>query len=73
MTKFLKADFQTGYSMKVLIRSFYRSITDGLPLPIPYKEILRTSRIMDEIFSQLSSAQNAMRAGHSRNVPVERW
>jgi len=73
MTKFLKADFQTGYSMKVLIRNFYRSITDGLPLPIPYKEILRTSRIMDEIFSQLSSAQNAMRAGHSRNVPVERW
>jgi len=73
MTKFLKVDFQTGYSMKVLIRSFYRSITDGLPLPIPYKEILRTSRIMDEIFSQLSSAQNAMRAGHSRNVPVERW
>jgi predicted dehydrogenase len=73
MTKFLKADFQTGYSMKVLIRSFYRSITDGLPLPIPYKEILRSSRIMDEIFSQLSSAQNAMRAGHSRNVPVERW
>ncbi len=73
MTKFLKADFQTGYSMKVLIQTFYRSINDGLAPPIPYKEILRTSRIMDEIFSQLSSAQNAIRAGHSRNVPVERW
>ncbi len=72
MTRFLKADFQTGYSMKVLIQAFYRSIIDGFALPIPYKEILRTSRIMDEIFSQLSSAQNAIRAGHSRNVPVER-
>jgi hypothetical protein len=72
MTKFLKADFQTGYSMKVLIRTFYRSITDRLPLPIPYKEILRTSRIMDEIFSQLSSGQNAIGAGQSRNVPIER-
>src|SRR5882724_5690559 len=72
MTKFLKADFQTGYSMKVLIRKFYRSITDGLALPIPYTEILRTARIMDEIFTQLSSAQNALRAGQSKNVPVER-
>ncbi len=72
MTKFLKADFQTGYSMKVLIRTFYRSITDGSALPIPYTEILRTSRIMDEIFSQLSSAQSALRAKHFKNVPVER-
>jgi len=72
MAKFLKADFQTGYSMKVLIRKFYRSITDGLALPIPYTEILRTARIMDEIFTQVSSAQNALRAGQSKNVPVER-
>jgi hypothetical protein len=72
MTKFLKADFQTGYSMKVLIRTFYRSIAEGLPLPIPYGEILQTSRIMDEIFSQLGSAQNPIRVGHSRNVPAER-
>jgi len=72
MTKFLKADFQTGYSMKVLIQSFYRSITEGLPLPIPYEEILWTSRVMDEIFSQLNSAQNAAGVGQQRNVPVER-
>jgi predicted dehydrogenase len=72
MAKFLKADFQTGHSLKILIQSFYRSITDGSALPIPYKEILRTSRIMDEIFSQLSSAQNLIRDGHSGNVPIER-
>jgi predicted dehydrogenase len=69
--KFLKADFHAGYRMKVLIRTFYRSIMDGSPLPIPYREILRTSRIMDEIFSQLSSAQNSIRAGDGRKVPVE--
>lgn len=53
--KFLRADFQTGYGMKVLIQNFYSSIVDGKPVPIPYDEILRTSRIMNEIFSQLNS------------------
>lgn len=70
--KFLKADFQTGYSMKVLIQAFYRSITDGSPLPIPYEEILRTSRIMDDIFSQLNSAQNVAWTSRRGKVPVER-
>ena len=55
MLKFMKADFQMGYGMKVLIRSFYRSITEGTQVPIPYEEILRTARIMDDIFAQLSS------------------
>jgi predicted dehydrogenase len=55
MKKFLKADFQEGYSMKFLVQSFYRSISDGAPLPIPYSEIRRTARIMDEVFSQLRS------------------
>jgi predicted dehydrogenase len=63
--KFLKADFQDGYGMKVLIQNLYRSISDGGPLPIPYSEILRTSRIMDQIFSQLGPAQNAPGAGRS--------
>lgn len=56
--KFLRADFQTGYGMKVLIQNFYSSIVDGKPVPIPYDEILRNSRIMNEIFSQLNSPHN---------------
>jgi predicted dehydrogenase len=72
MRRFIEADFQTGYGMKVLIQTFYRSIADGSALPIPYKEIRRTSRIMDEIFSQLSSAQNTTRVGHRTKLPVER-
>ena len=39
--------------MKFLIESFYQSIIHGSPLPIPYREILVTARIMDSIFREL--------------------
>jgi capsular polysaccharide biosynthesis protein len=39
--------------MKDLIEYFYRSIRENNPVPIPYREILLTSRIMDTIFEQL--------------------
>ena len=51
---FLKKDFHMKSGMKYLIESFYRSIVDGEPLPISYREILLTARIMDEIFAQLN-------------------
>jgi predicted dehydrogenase len=51
---FLVRDFHMKSGMKFLIESFYRSIVDGAPLPIPYREILLTARIMDEIFNQIS-------------------
>ena len=38
--------------LKYLIEAFYRSIAQGVPLPIPYREIVLTARIMDEIFEQ---------------------
>jgi hypothetical protein len=40
--------------MNYLIESFYRSIEKDAPLPIPYREILLTARIMDDIFAQLN-------------------
>jgi predicted dehydrogenase len=43
---------------KRLFESFYRSITEGTPLPIPYREILLTSRIMDAIFEQACAREN---------------
>jgi predicted dehydrogenase len=52
---FWRRDFQMKSGMKVLIESFYRSITQGEPLPIPYREIVLTARIMDAIFEQLNS------------------
>ena len=57
MKKFAKADFQMGYGMKFLIRGFYNSITDNAPVPIPYREIILTAKIMDTIFAQLAQSR----------------
>ncbi|MGH9396516.1 MAG: Gfo/Idh/MocA family protein [Terriglobia bacterium] len=54
---FLRNDFHMKSGMKYLIESFYRSIVDGVPVPIPYREILLTARIMDKIFAQLGAQQ----------------
>jgi predicted dehydrogenase len=53
MRLFLARDFHMDYGMKYLIESFYRSILQGAPIPIPYREILLTARIMDAIFDQV--------------------
>jgi predicted dehydrogenase len=52
---FLANDFHMKSGMKYLIESFYRSILEGTPEPIPYCEILLTAQIMDAIFEQLSA------------------
>ena len=52
---FLKADFHMDAGKKYLCEAFYRSITDGTPVPIPYREILLTSQIMDTIFAQINA------------------
>jgi len=59
---FLASDFHMDSGMKYLIESFYRSIREGAPLPIPYREILLTARIMDSIFEQVSPSQPHRRA-----------
>jgi len=43
--------------MKYLMEAFYRSITHDTPLPIPYREIVLTARIMDAIFDQIRMRQ----------------
>ena len=53
---FLGKDFHMKSGMKFLIESFYRSIVDGTPEPIPYREILLTARIMEAIFKSLSES-----------------
>ena len=50
---FLSNDFHMDSGMKCLMESFYNSIREGAPVPIPYREILLTTRIMGEIFDQL--------------------
>jgi hypothetical protein len=52
---FLASDFHMKSGMKCLVESFYRSIVDGGPVPIPYREIVLTARIMEEIFEQIGA------------------
>ncbi|MGD0778718.1 MAG: hypothetical protein ABSC05_38555 [Candidatus Solibacter sp.] len=54
---FLARDFHMKSGMKYLIESFYRSIVEGASVPIPYREILLTAKIMDSIFAQLDGSQ----------------
>lgn len=50
---FLSQNFHMKSGMKYLIENFYKSIMEGAPLPIPYREIILTARIMDRIFEQI--------------------
>jgi predicted dehydrogenase len=60
---FLANDFHMKSGMKHLIESFYRAIVEGAPVPIPYREILLTARIMDSIFAQLDGKRSQL-VGH---------
>jgi predicted dehydrogenase len=50
---FMRNDFHMTSGMRFLIESFYDSIRRDSPVPIPYREILLTARLMDNIFAQL--------------------
>lgn len=62
LRSFLAGDFHMKAGMKYLIESFYRSIVEGAPAPIPYRQILLTAKIMDSIFAQLDGQQQRVQA-----------
>ena len=62
---FWARDFQMKAGMKFLIESFYRSVEQDGPVPIPYREILLTARIMDAIFAQVASKESSEQKGLS--------
>jgi predicted dehydrogenase len=66
---FWNNDFHMKSGMKFLIESFYRAILDGTPLPIPYRQIVLTARIMDRIFAQLQQ-QPRLGAASCTELPV---
>jgi hypothetical protein len=70
MRLFLARDFHMKSGMKYLIESFYRSIAEGAPVPIPYREIVLTATIMDSIFQQLADARAGGDARPSTDIPV---
>jgi len=55
--RFAKREFHLPFDagLKTLIEMFYRSIRYDTPLPVSYREILLTSKIMDDTFAQLNS------------------
>jgi predicted dehydrogenase len=57
VANFARRRLYQDFGMKELIERFYNSIRKGDPLPIPYREILLTARIMDEIFAQIYAGQ----------------
>jgi len=59
VSKFLRKDFHFESGRKRLIEEFYNSITSDAPLPLSYREILLVSRIMDDIFDQISGNRTA--------------
>ena len=50
---FLRGRLHQDAGMKELIERFYKSIRNHAVPPIPYREILLTARIMDEVFAQI--------------------
>lgn len=68
---FLARDFHMKSGMKHLIECFYRSIVEGAPLPISYREILLTARLMDTIFAQLNSQQNQLATSEGKPARSE--
>lgn len=66
---FLARDFHMKSGMKYLIESFYRSILEGAPAPIPYREILLTAQIMDAIFAQLNEQSQGVQVPLQMSPP----
>lgn len=54
MRLFLARDFHMDSRKKALFESFYHSITSNTSVPIPYREIILTAKIMDKIFEQVN-------------------
>ncbi len=59
MFNFLRGRLHQDFGMKELIERFYQSIRAKSPPPIPYREIILTAKIMDEIFAQVYSKNSA--------------
>ena len=71
VANFLRRRLYQDFGMKELIERFYNSIRFGNPVPIPYREIILTGKIMDSIFVQIYPKQTTddkplkMDAGHA--------
>jgi len=68
---FLSNQFHMDAGMGHLIKIFHRAIMEKGEVPIPYREILLTAKIMDNIFQQLQAggAQQDLSSSRAQHVP----
>jgi predicted dehydrogenase len=59
ITDFMRRRLYQDFGMKELIERFYDSIRRGKSAPIPYREIILTAKIMDEIFGQIYASRTS--------------
>ncbi|MEJ7732664.1 MAG: Gfo/Idh/MocA family oxidoreductase [Polyangiaceae bacterium] len=55
LAKFARADFHFFAGLSHLIRAYYRSILDGGPPPIPYRDMVAVAAMMEEVFTQIGA------------------
>jgi predicted dehydrogenase len=63
VASFFSRRLYQDFGMKELIDRFYNSIRHGEELPIPYREIILTAQIMDEIFVQTYAKRESQTDG----------
>jgi predicted dehydrogenase len=71
LTNFIRRQLYQDFGMKELVERFYNSIREKGDPPIPYRQIILTARIMDEIFAQIYTASgqgSEIRGGSSASV-----
>jgi predicted dehydrogenase len=62
--RFMKNEFHMDDGKYRLFSLFYDSVLNGTPVPIPYREIILTSYIMDQIFAQVSPLTGRVAGGN---------
>lgn len=65
--QFARGRLYQDFGMKELMEQFYNSIRERKAPPIPYREILLTSKIMDAIFEQTASGTAALASAEWQN------
>lgn len=57
--RFLRSEFHDDSGLKNLIQAFYEAVQGQAEVPISYREILLTSRMMDSVFEQINASPRA--------------
>ena len=71
LSNFARRRLYQDFGMKELIERFYKSIVNQESPPIPYREIVLTARIMDEIFAQVYSGTKPVNDRNTGRVVVD--